>query len=204
MKKVVKRVTIVPDPMVTALSIVLSFIISIVSLVFIWMSSLEGTQEVSVWGQWTFTVVNDLSYFGRAFFTLFGLIMFLTFPILFIVSPRKYISWITFTAEGIEYHTILRRKQTVSYDKYPYILHASYLHVTFIRDYIIFTNRKLSNREQQEINHVSSSTNMIKILFREKSYYNLLEVLPVKQRAQVVGVANVILSKKSKKTRGTD
>lgn len=116
----------------------------------------------------------------------------LLFPILFIVDPYRYLVWYRFTSEGIYYHTTFRRKKLLPYGDFPYIMHGRYLHISYWRDYIVFSSRWLSNTELESINHVAPSTKLLKVKYSEKTCQTLLEILPRKQRASVAGVKAAI------------
>ena len=179
-----KRIcTVVQDPMVLGMVIILFPIMTLISFFFVLMTIVPIVPTVgsaaSTWGI-------------RILFTICGL----TFPALLLINPTRYIVWITFTPEHIEYHTIARRKNLVPYSEVPYSMHGSYLHTVCYRDYILFSSRRFSTRELMEINEIKPTKHMIKIKYSKRMTNKLLPALPAQQRAKVAAIAEVIEKKK--------
>lgn len=129
-------------------------------------------------------------WFMRILMTICGL----TMPICIILEPTRYVVWVTFTTENIEFHTIARRKKIVPYSRIPYICYASYLHTVYTRYYIIFSSRRLSEKERAEINHVKPTEYLIKIRYSKKTAIQLVEILPTKQRAAIETISRILSS----------
>lgn len=119
---------------------------------------------------------------------LLAIALGLLFPILFLVNPDRYLAWFHFSGEGIFYHTLFRKKQFIPYSALPYIHRGKYLHGIHWREYIIFSNRRLSDSELSQINQVAPSKKLIKIRYSEKAKSKLLTILPPKQKCIISGM----------------
>lgn len=111
-----------------------------------------------------------------------------TLPIVVIADPSRYVVWYRFSQDGIEYHTLFRRKKMLPYSNYPYVLHGKYLHGVYWRHYIIFTDRRIKNAELSQINHVAPSDQLIKVQYSKKVLVSLVAVLPEKPRASLTAI----------------
>ena len=120
-------------------------------------------------------------------YIFFGMI-WAVLPIVVLLDPWRYVMWNRFSEEGVESHTLFRRKRVEGYEKYPYLLHGKYLHGVYWRHYIILTDRRLKDMELRQINHVAPSEHMIKVQYSKKVYDVLAEVLPPKQRASLTAI----------------
>ena len=127
---------------------------------------------------------SDVPLFAYIFFGAIWAVL----PIVVLLDPWRYVVWNRFSEEGVESHTLFRRKKIAPYEKYPYLLHGKYLHGVYWRHYIILTDRRLKDRELQHINHVAPSEHMIKVQYSKKVYDVLVEVLPPKQRASLTSI----------------
>ena len=116
----------------------------------------------------------------------------LALPILFVVNPERYFVWYRFTDEGIFFHTIFRRKKLLPYNTFPYVMHGKYRHGVYWRDYIVISNRRLTDAELNHINHVSPSSTLLKIRYSEKTCQKLLRILPQKQKTSVSSIKSSI------------
>lgn len=130
------------------------------------------------------SVITIWDWFLR-FLAVFGI---LHLPVIICLDPYRYIVWFRFAQEGIEYHTLFRRKKILPYANYPYLLHGRYLHGVYWRHYIIFSDRRLKELELTRINHVAPSTRMIKVKYSKKAYCALEAVLPSKLRATLTAI----------------
>lgn len=119
---------------------------------------------------------------------ILSIFIILHLPVIICLDPYRYIVWFRFTQEGIEYHTLFRRKKILPYANYPYLLHGRYLHGVYWRHYIIFSDRRLKEVELNQINHVAPSTRMIKVQYSKKTYCALEAVLPSKMRACLTAI----------------
>ena len=175
--------TIVQDPMALAMLIICTPLYMLISIyVVLGTLGLFGPIKGSI----------AIIWFVRILFSACGL----TIPLLVLIDPTRYVVWITFTPEHIEYHTIMRRKKFVPYAAVPYIMHGSYFHMVFFRDYIIFSSRKFSTWELAEINGIKPTEYMIKIKYSKRRISKLLPALPEQQRAKVAAIASIIEKKK--------
>ena len=84
-------------------------------------------------------------------------------------------------------------------------MHGKYLHLAYWRDYIIFSNRRLSEKELLQINNVAPSSELIKIKNSEKTYNKLIAILPQHQKMSVAAIkpsdGHIIQKKKQKKKK---
>ena len=176
--------TIVQDPMVLAmLIIIIPLYLLICIYIVLGTFGLFGPTKGSV----------AIIWFVRIVFSVCGL----TIPLLVLIDPTRYVVWITFTSSHIEYHTVARRKKIVSYSAVPYIMHGSYFHTVYFRDYILFSSRKFSTRELEEVNEIKPAEYMIKIKYSKQRINKLLPALPAQQGAKVAAIASIIEKKRT-------
>ena len=113
------------------------------------------------------------------------LLLWLHLPIVVVLDPYRYVVWHRFEEEGIERHTLFRKKIILPYTNFPYLLLGKYLHGAFWRYYLIFTDRKMSEYELSHINHVAPTDRIIKVQYSRKTYCVLKDVLPPKLLASL-------------------
>ena len=112
----------------------------------------------------------------------------LCLPVLFIVDPERYIIWFRFKSEGIEYHVLFRKMQLLPYSNFPSIMLGKYLHGVYWRYFIVFSNRRLSDSELRQVNHIVASKELIKIRYSENTKRTLTSILPPKQKRSVLAM----------------
>lgn len=111
-----------------------------------------------------------------------------------VITPR-WCRWFTFKKTEIECNTLFRKKEVIPYDN-CYISYASYFHGTpsglgSMRYYIVFSSRKLSRYEQDNINQASPK-GIYKISYSKKTINKLESVLPAKLFSQVEVISKII------------
>ena len=170
MNKENHSITILQDGMVVFMGITLFILITAVSCCMMYVAFLPNPDSLAAfdWGT-----------------GLLAMFCGLALPVLFVITPERYFVWYHFTEEGIWYHVLFRRKKMLPYATFPYVMHGKYMHGVYWRDYIVFSNRRLSNSELNRINHVSPSATLIKMRCSAKTCQKLMYILPRKYQGTV-------------------
>jgi len=172
-RKSKSTVAVLPDLMVSRMLFVYYVVVLAISVWFYLIPDLYPVKNGSESG-WEFKA--------------FAIVGVVHLPVIILFDPERYITWFRFAEEGIEYHIPFRKTQLLPYQRFPYIRRGGYLHGVFWRDFIVFSNRLLTEEELQHINHVAPSKKLIKIRYSEKTKQKLLKILPPKQRATVAAI----------------
>lgn len=111
-------------------------------------------------------------------FTVIGLLMIVAmFPCL----PRWYVK-ITFGTDKITFKQAFKKETEYEYRVYQYVYRASYLHMLYRPQFIVFSQTRLKDVELQNINQVAPSEKTIKIRYNKKTFQKLQQVSPPKHR----------------------
>jgi hypothetical protein len=183
MKNSEESVVVMQDGMVACMGIILFILLTATSGWMLYIFSVPGLSSGSVFSLWACRVL--------------AIVGILVLPILFIIYPERYFVWYRFTLDGFYYNTVFRRKKLLSYNAFPYVMHGRYMHGVYWRDYIIFSNRRLTDAELNHINHVSPSALLLKIRYSEKVYQKLLNMLPRKQKVSLTSIKSSIEHRKN-------
>lgn len=109
---------------------------------------------------------------------------FLTFLIT-IIGLQQYLVIINFNQTGFRVKRAFKRPIEKKYDCL-YIYQAYYMYYGFKRiDFIVFSERRLTNDELCNINQVPISDKIVKVRLREKSIKKLKTVLPQKYASKL-------------------
>lgn len=92
---------------------------------------------------------------------------------------------ITFNENNVVFKTVFSKAKENTYESYRYIYKASYLHMLYRPQYIVFSQTRLSNYELENINQITPSEKTIKIRYNKKIFKALQQVLPEKQRMKM-------------------
>lgn len=98
---------------------------------------------------------------------------------------------ITLTDTEVRYRAAFKKAVKKQYKNFPYVSKAWYKHrgllpIGYNAYYIVLSEGRLSGDEQKHINQISISDSVIKIRYRKKVYEKLLEILPEKQKTQLI------------------
>ena len=83
----------------------------------------------------------------------------------------RWLTIVEFSGEGIRCSTAFRKGQSIPYSSYPYVYIASYKHRTVLpfvyktMRYIVVSQRKLTPQEQQHINLIKISAELVKVRY---------------------------------------
>lgn len=157
-------------------------------VVYLLIILLLGEDTISVWMLYLSTLSTTASAITLWGLRIIFIIVILHLPVIILLNPSRYVVWYRFAQNGIEYHTLFRRKKVLPYSNYPYLLHGKYLHGVCWRSYFVFTDRRLSPSELMQINHVMPSARLIKVQYSPKSYWALETVLPPKLRGSLTAI----------------
>lgn len=167
-----QNVLVFQDKMVFAETFILSLMFSAASVLGLYFTTLPtSSSPTAVW-------------LARIFCITWNFVI----PIIVIINPQRYLVWYRFSREGITYHTAFRRKKLIPYSAFPYVMHGRYFHFVYWRDYIVFSNRRLTSSELNQINHVAPSDTLLKVKCSEKICNTLMAVLPVKYQGTVAAI----------------
>ncbi len=125
---------------------------------------------------------------------LFGSLFLFLLTTEMMITPR-WCRWYTFKETEFECNTLFRKKKVIPYDK-CHISYASYFQGTSsglgsIRYYIVFSDRKLSRYEQDNINEANPK-GIYKISYSKKTIKKIESVLPAKVFSQVAVIEKII------------
>lgn len=95
-----------------------------------------------------------------------------------LATCHRWLAWLFFDAEGIEYHAIFRKREFRPYSAYVHIFAASYNNFTTRHLDIVFSNRMLTSRQLENINAIGMDMNTIKISCTKRNYRRLHAILP--------------------------
>ena len=100
----------------------------------------------------------------------------------FLMSAPRFCARITFNANNVVFKTAFSKAKGNTYESYRYIYKASYLHMLYRPQYIVFSQTRLSDYELQNINQIAPTEKTIKIRYSKKTFEALQQVLPDRQR----------------------
>lgn len=103
----------------------------------------------------------------------------------FLISAPRWCARTTFNENNIVFKTAFSKAKENTYESYRYIYKASYLHMLYRPQYIVFSQTRLSDYELQNINQIAPSEKTIKIRYSKKTFKALQQVLPEKQRMKM-------------------
>lgn len=108
-----------------------------------------------------------------------------------LVFARPFYTHFTFTADGVRIKIPFKKATVKPYKEFPYVHMAAYRHsgpggaLGTWRKFIVFTNRRLRDWEEYEINNVSCDENLIKVKYSEKTCQKLSAILPQYHRTRL-------------------
>ena len=99
---------------------------------------------------------------------------------------KQWFLIITFTEQSVFFwYPLSKGKKEKSYKDFPNVYRCFFWN-GYQRYYIVLTNQKLTDYQMSHINQVSNNHNLIKLRYTRKNYEVLLEVLPKKQRGEML------------------
>lgn len=103
-----------------------------------------------------------------------------------ITLAKVCLSYVIFDKNGITFRdSLFKKKQRFSYDDFPVVKFAFYIHMVSPRHFLVFTNVPISEYVLCNVNSVRVCSDFIKINMSSKRYRKLLEILPPEQKEKM-------------------
>ena len=102
-----------------------------------------------------------------------------------VLTMPRWAAYITLDKNGIYFHSPFHKKSFQPYSLNSYIYRAKYFHgsavgLGYYRDFIVISQKRLTNDELEHINNVGVSKEVIKIKYSKRNMLALKSVLPDK------------------------